>query len=317
MPKLLAVSILLFLLLGAGYGLATIQAARSIPWDCSDWQAFAHDDRTTSILESLAENRGKTLYCGIDQSDTFSKAETWQAGKDRNERDDTIYSGERGIFRGFIAAQEGWLTDGESGITGVSRDRIFEFPREEKRRVKRVKRIRVGSGAADADTCMTDLAAGRMPGNLLCSDWGGWSVYDTDRLARYRQARHIRVGIGGAPIRWEMDWRTSALMRRNQYGQRTAAGTATTITPEQWMTQAEAAAVSACRSRGARYVAGSADFDRGHNANRGSGNEWHGDHLGWFYDNEQHSTNMNQYRARARQSRAWTATCKKTIRRTR
>ena len=83
------------------------------------------------------------------------------------------------------------------------------------------------------------------------------------------------------------------------------------------MTQAEAAAVNACRSRGARYVAGSADFGRGHNANRGSGNEWHGDHLGWFYDNEQHSTNMNQYRARARQSRAWSATCKKTIRRTR
>ena len=110
------------------------QAARAIPWDCSDWQAFAHEDRTTAILESLAENRGKTLYCGVDQSDTFTKAETWQAGKDRNERDDTIYSGERGIFRGFIAAQEGWLTDGESGITGVSIDRIFEFPREKKKR---------------------------------------------------------------------------------------------------------------------------------------------------------------------------------------
>ena len=110
------------------------QATRAIPWDCSDWQAFAHADRTTAILESLAENRGKTLYCGVDQSDTFSKAETWAAGKDRNERDDTIYSGERGIFRGFIAAQEGWLTDGESGITGVSIDRIFEFPREKKKR---------------------------------------------------------------------------------------------------------------------------------------------------------------------------------------
>ena len=90
----------------------------SIPWDCADWQAFAHDDRTTSILESLAENRGKTLYCGIDQSDTFTKAETWEAGKDRNERDDTVYQGEQGRFRGFIAAQEGWLTEGESGVTG-------------------------------------------------------------------------------------------------------------------------------------------------------------------------------------------------------
>ena len=122
--------------------------ARSIPWDCADWQAFAHADRTIAILESLAENRGKTLYCGIDQSDTFTKAETWAAGKDRNERDDTIYSGERGIFRGFIAAQEGWLTDGESGITGVSIDRIFEFPKEERRRTKRVKRLKVPESAA-------------------------------------------------------------------------------------------------------------------------------------------------------------------------
>ena len=135
MPKFFMVGIVLFLLLGAGYGLA--QAARTIHWDCSDWQAFAHEDRTIAILESLAENRGKTLYCGIDQSDTFAKAETWEAGKDRNERDDTIYSGESGIFRGFIAAQEGWLTDGESGITGISRDRIFEFPKKERRRKKR------------------------------------------------------------------------------------------------------------------------------------------------------------------------------------
>ena len=137
MPKLFIAGIAIFLLLGAGYG--AIQAARSIPWDCSDWQAFAHEDRTTAILESLAENRGKTLYCGIDQSDTFSKAETWAAGKDRNERDDTVYWGERGSFRGFIAAQEGWLTEGESGITGQSIATIFEFPREERQR-RRKKR---------------------------------------------------------------------------------------------------------------------------------------------------------------------------------
>ena len=141
MPRLFITGIALFLLLGAGYGV--IQAARSIPWDCSDWQAFAHDDRTTAILESLAENRGKTLYCGIDQSDTFGKAETWAAGKDRNERDDTVYFGERGHFRGFIAAQEGWLTDGESGITGQSIAHIFEFPKaERKRRRKRKQYLR-------------------------------------------------------------------------------------------------------------------------------------------------------------------------------
>ena len=130
MPRFFIAGIVLFLLCGVGYGVT--QAARSIPWDCSDWQPFAHDNRNTAILETLAENRGKTLYCGIDQSDTFGKAETWAAGKDRNERDDTVYWGERGSFRGFIAAQEGWLTEGESGITGQSIATIFEFPRREK-----------------------------------------------------------------------------------------------------------------------------------------------------------------------------------------
>ena len=137
-PQVFITGVVLFLLMGAGYGIT--QAARAIPWDCADWQAFVHEDRTIVILESLAENRGKTLYCGVDQSDTFAKAETWEAGKDRNERDDTIYSGESGIFRGFIAAQEGYLTDGESGVTGVSIDRIFEFPREKKKR-RRYKKV--------------------------------------------------------------------------------------------------------------------------------------------------------------------------------
>ncbi len=114
-------------------------APRSIPWDCSDWQespavADADNARVSIILESLAANRGKSIYCAIDQSDTWTKAETWAAGRDRNERDDTVYFGESGNFRGFLAAQEGYLTDGESGVTGVSRDLIFEFPREERKR---------------------------------------------------------------------------------------------------------------------------------------------------------------------------------------
>ena len=146
MPRLFITGIVLFLLFGAGYALT--QAARSIPWNCADWQPFAHADRPTAILESLAENRGKTLYCGLDQSDTFGKAETWAAGKDRNERDDAVYFGERGQFRGFIAAQEGWLTDGESGITGQSIATIFEFPKEEKRRVTRTKRLKVSESDA-------------------------------------------------------------------------------------------------------------------------------------------------------------------------
>ena len=162
MPKVFITGIALFLLLAAaGYGIATLQA-RAIPWDCSDWQAFAHSDRTTSILESLAANRGKTLYCAIDQSDTFTKAETWEAGKDRNERDDTVYQGEQGRFRGFIAAQEGWLTEGESGVTGQSIDRIFEFPREEKKRRRREQRL---SLVYDREYPNSELAVLTIPTN--------------------------------------------------------------------------------------------------------------------------------------------------------
>ena len=153
--NIVAVAALLLIINIIGGG-ATTSQARSIPWDCADWQAFAHDDRTTSILESLAENRGKTLYCGIDQSDTFAKAETWEAGKDRNERDDTVYFGERGSFRGFIAAQEGWLTDGESGITGISIDRIFEFPREEKKRRRKPAKPTLRYGKAYPDSALAN-----------------------------------------------------------------------------------------------------------------------------------------------------------------
>ncbi len=305
MPKLLAVSILLFLLLGAGYGIATIQAARAIPWDCSDWQAFAHADRTTAILESLAENRGKTLYCGIDQSDTFSKAETWQAGKDRNERDDTIYFGERGIFRGFIAAQEGWLTEGESGVTGVSIDRIFEFPRE-KRRVKRVKRIRVGSGDVATDTCMTDLREGRQPGTLICSAWGNPGGAGTGQA----RARYVSVGRSTpqSTASWTLDWETNTVTRSGE------ANHQATPSLSQWQELLTAGAARVCRARGARYVDGSAVIGPGHSRDTGTGAWDHGDGLGWFYWDTDIGANYN---FRARQSRTWTATCKKTIRRTR
>ena len=112
-----------------------------------------------------------------------------------------------------------------------------------------------------------------------------------------------------------MDWRTSALTRRS--GQtRTSAGIGS-ITPDDWRDLAVTAAGNACRARGARYVAGSTDFGRGHNENPGSGQTFHGANLGWFFAEEEHFLNAGHFRARARQSRTWTATCKKTIRRTR
>ena len=312
MPKFFMLGIALFLLLAAaGYGITTLQA-RSIPWDCSDWQAFAHSDRTTAILESLAENRGKTLYCGVDQSDTFTKAETWEAGKDRNERDDTVYFGERGQFRGFIAAQEGYLTDGESGVTGVSIDRIFEFPREE-RRYKRVKRIAISSGSLDTDTC-PDPQEGRQPGTLACSEWGpviGTTHGPGSPGSSTRRARNIYARRGGdeAASGWRINWETQALTG-------TLSGFASPNT-DQWLEIAETVARSVCRSRGGQSVSNVA-FGRGHNREVGNTDQTNadftGEHLGWFYWDVEGNQN---FRHRARQSRSWTATCKKTIRRTR
>ena len=306
MPKFLMLGIALFLLLAAaGYGITTLQA-RSIPWDCSDWQAFAHSDRTTSILESLAENRGKTLYCGVDQSDTFTKAETWEAGKDRNERDDTVYFGERGQFRGFIAAQEGWLTDGESGVTGVSIDRIFEFPREERRRTKRTKRLDIMSEGNCPDPHPRQ-GENHPPGTLACSPWGatisnahgaGETPY---RLARYNLVRDIRQDT----------------ITRSDTGTWTVAW-ATFPSAEYWQEIAETAAQNACRAQGYPQVT-NVVFGRGHNNDPGSNalpvnDRFRGNYLGWFFYNRQASPN---HRISARQSRTWTATCKKVIRRTR
>ena len=301
MPNLFAATIALFLFLAAGYGLT--QAARAIPWDCSDWQPFAHADRTTAILESLAENRGKTLYCGIDQSDTFGKAETWQAGKDRNERDDTVYFGERGQFRGFIAAQEGWLTEGESGITGQSVAVIFEFPKEP-RRVKRVKRFKVGT--APERFPIDDETSCRQVLGLICSDWGSIPTNSATTTLAQLFARHFAVGrTDGDALGWTLDRQTNIITDSN--------GVTSSATPSlaQWQELVAAAAASACQARGAKYVAGSAELGPGHDHNKGN----HGNNLGWFYGPDLHTGAQEKYQAR--QSRTWSATCKKTVRRTR
>ena len=262
MPKFIIPGLVFLLLLGAGYGLATIQAARAIPWDCSDWQAFAHADRTTAILESLAENRGKTLYCGIDQSDTFSKAETWAAGKDRNERDDTVYFGERGSFRGFIAAQEGWLTEGESGVTGVSIDRIFEFPREERRRKKTVRR------KIPADP--SRLAASP-PGDPLNS------ANTASRATAEQWARNLFSVSVEPPSAF--DW-------------------------EQW---GQIVARDYCRSRGYSHARNVVTIPFDHSI---------GNSAMWGYT-EDRDDRPNYWTFAAYQTRQWTATCEKKVRRTR
>ena len=229
--------------------------------------------------------------------------------------------GEHGIFRGFIAAQEGWLTDGESGVTGVSIDRIFEFPKEERRRTKRVKRITVGSGPGSPNNCPDpDARENSQPGALICTDFGPYhSGYNTEASTSQRTARQAYADESVA-TNWEIHWRTRVRSVRTNNGQTvTASGTAGArfLTAAQWTAKAEAAAVNACRARGARYVAGSADFGPGHSDDAGEGDRYHGANLGWFYAVEEHSTSPGQFRRKARESRTWTATCKKTVRRTR
>ena len=137
--------------------LNTAHARRFIRWDCSDWQprpavADADNELASSILETLAANRGKTLYCALDQSDTWTKRQVYDNAHRHNDRDRTQYDGSQGQgrFRGFTAGQEGWLTDGEHGITGVSPERIFEFPEERRRR--RWKTVVVKSLTVPADS---------------------------------------------------------------------------------------------------------------------------------------------------------------------
>ena len=311
MPKFFMLGIALSLLLAAGYGLTTIQA-RSIPWDCTDWQAFAHADRTTAILESLAENRGKTLYCGVDQSDTFAKAETWEAGKDRNERDDTVYFGERGQFRGFIAAQEGYLTDGESGVTGVSIDRIFEFPREERRRTKRVKRLDIANNAAQWPINAWNSCD--QVGGLICGPSGGRSTVHGQHSGAVVNARRNLI-----PLERQVDWQTQERFHVSNPGQanedRTSEGFHRPSTAE-WTAMAEAAAKRACRAEGYPQVTNVA-FHAGHNGNNHADRTnagFVGDGLGLLLSENSGGSN---WRFEMRQSRTWSATCKKVIRRTR
>ena len=318
MPKVFMLGIALSLLLAAaGYGITTLQA-RAIPWDCSDWQAFAHADRTMAILESLAENRGKTLYCGVDQSDTFTKAETWEAGKDRNERDDTVYFGERGQFRGFIAAQEGWLTDGESGVTGVSIDRIFEFPREERRRVKRVKRFDVGTDAEQFP--ITEVAScGQVLGLICPGESNTNDSWVTSDFTGRNYGRNRAVGLSNSATGTKITWDTNLRYTNSNYNANPRGSAAGNASPNNdwWQGQAVAAAERACRDRGARYVADSARLGEGHSEGRGAGAQDIGPGLGLFFRRIPHPSVSNAFRYATRQSRTWEATCKKTIRRTR
>ena len=186
------------------------------------------------------------------------------------------------------------MTDGESGITGVSIDRIFEFPKEERRRTKRVKRISISSEG----NC-PDPEDGRDPGTLACSNWGNYhgSPFNVDSagLAWSRREAIATYDSRNSGAAWNARLANRALGAILAGAGRGRGG-------------------RCLPGSGARYVAGSADFGPGHNIKGYHGND-RGDGLGWFYDRNE--ANLGIYIHRARESRAWTATCKKTVRRTR
>ena len=313
--------------------------ARFIRWDCSDWQPYpavadAENELASSILETLAANRGKTLYCGLDQSDTWTKRQVYDNAHMHNDRDRTQYDGSQGQgrFRGFTAGQEGWLTDGEAGITGVSPERIFEFPQQERgRRRTRTIKFDVGSGPVTSNTdnyCFNHHQQTRsgeptVPnGTLICSDlhpvWTGSSwITGFDNLQH--AARNRYVGRNQSDNTWRFDWRT----RERTFGtQNPAVAGGSSLSEDQWIAKAAEAARRECRAQGGRYVNGSADFGMGHSDEVGAGInnvEFMGNGHGWFYDYQRQSEvinggSANHYNSKARESRTWSATCSKKVR---
>ncbi len=271
----------------------TAQAAqRSIPWNCADWQespavADADDARVSMILESLAANRGKAIYCAIDQSDTWTKSETWEAGRDRNERDDTVYFGQSGNFRGFLAAQEGYLTDGESGVTGVSRDLIFEFPREPKKR-RRYKYIIVTESSDpiphDTRTCYPYQSV-QYPNHP-----GGHPYIEGCRRAlNWGSYNQFPIPVANNDRTNATHWPSTA---RSVYGNPSV----------NWAARAQEAATAHCLAQGwERAVAVAA----GDPAPTGAHD--------WVYERQSPTADPSRYRA-ARVN-TWTATCEKDVRR--
>ena len=154
---------------------------------------------------------------------------------------------------------------------------------------------------------MDEVASCGQVGGLICSDWGAISPSSGSSPALAQlYARQFAVGRTFADsLAWTLDWQTNIIRRPGD------ADSAATPSLAQWQELLTAGAARACRARGGKYVAGSGEFGPGHNNNKGL----NGDNLGWFYGPNLETG--SDYKYQARQSRTWTATCKKTIRRTR
>ena len=313
--------------------------ARFIRWDCSDWQPYpavadADNELASSILETLAANRGKTLYCALDQSDTWTKRQVYDNAHAHNDRDRTQYDGSQGQgrFRGFTAGQEGWLTDGEAGITGVSPERIFEFPEQERgRRKTKILRKKVSSGPVEGNGCpdrggypntgaVTTIRDLNPLGDLICTAYGNSHGSFNTVADSHARARNRYAGWGHGAVLQGFDWRTRAryTYTRANPAAWTYSGSAggNSLSEAQWIAAAERAATAACAELGGgyKYEKGSADFGRGHNNNRAAGDRNHGEHHGWFYASWGNANPATHWRSRARESRTWSGVCFKKVR---
>ena len=147
------------------------------------------------------------------------------------------------------------MTEGESGVTGVSIDRIFEFPREERRRKKTVRR------KIPADPSRTVRSPDGPTGSVAGS--------------RADAERYYRTLFMVTPPSFE--WES--------------------------LTQAEARAY--CRSLGYPRAVNAATVPFTHTA---------ADPQGWGYTADRNQS-LNGYEMEAYQTREWTATCQKKVRR--
>ena len=162
---------------------------------------------------------------------------------------------------------------------------------------------------------MTDVYGDDQPGTLACSDWGPKIGGDHGQWATsQRRARNLLIRGGELSNGWVLNWATQVMT--NTAGN-TVIGTASPNT-DQWLEIAETVARSVCRAQHGGQAVSNVAIGRGHNRVVGntdqSNLDFTGEHLGWFHHD---LNNGPAYSHRARQSRSWTATCKKTIRRTR
>ena len=119
------------------------------------------------------------------------------------------------------------------------------------------------------------------------------------------RARNLQLGVSSSTSNWgqtggteRIDWQTDSA--------------------DAWQELADTVAGAACREQGYRLAR--AVFCPGHDNRKGSAGLLPGDNLGWFYSENKWNEFGGQgtgHAYQAWQSRTWTATCKKTVRRSR